>query len=369
MAEEVVQKAETLRDTIIDNTRVKMADTLSFKIFLAVSCAVTCAEPIVVGFGISNPAVYNLQIALLAISSALFVIGIALTFIVAAKDPEAQDIHNFSLLGALFDGEVFLELCLLIFGWATIFNDPGLSVLRCFRVFRLMWYLELYPAKFEKDYDPAEHFFSLRRACQLCLLYLERLGSETVSAASRGAVVVLALFFYCSYLVAVMFWYDERNLNTPEGYSCGTLNNCFIVMLRLAFYDGTGFDFMQTTMNSGAHGYTFVLFLYLIASAIILLNGLIGIFGNAFSTPEEVEKEPEEEDEKLLCGGDGNNANNNKKVIPAGNDRTDFDDSLAQSKQAVAAQMVTALEFQMAQLQSDLAALKALLANDGSRRV
>jgi hypothetical protein len=69
-------------------------------------------------------------------------------------------------------------------------------------------------------------------------------------------------------------------------------------MFRFAFY-GTGFDFLQTVMKSGTHEYTFLLLLYVIASAIILLNVLIGIFGNAFSIPAEaVEEEIEGKERK-----------------------------------------------------------------------
>ena len=38
------------------------------------------------------------------------------------------------------EGEYMFEFCCLAGGWCTIFRNPGLAVLRCFRVFRLLWY-------------------------------------------------------------------------------------------------------------------------------------------------------------------------------------------------------------------------------------
>jgi len=314
--------AETLQDSVIDNTRAKLSTTIYFKVFLTLMVLFTLAEPIVVGFPADGSA-YNLQIAILAVCSMLFVIHQIVTFATARNDPAYQDISSLELFQKLFDGEVNLELLCLVFGWATIFENRGLSALRCVRVFRLMWYFELFPNETEEDYDPNEHPFSIRRACQLCLLYLERLGTEVTTAASRGATVVLFMFFYISYLLAVVFWNEDGTLNTPEGQTCDTLNNCFIIMLRLAFYDGNGFDFLQATMNNGQHGYTFLLILYLIGSAIILLNGLIGIFGDAFSAPEVVEEEEKEHEkarEKEVAGlVDGRKG----KVLPSEEDGDD----------------------------------------------
>jgi len=38
------------------------------------------------------------------------------------------------------EGEYMFEFCCLAGGWLTIFRNPGLAILRCFRVFRLLWY-------------------------------------------------------------------------------------------------------------------------------------------------------------------------------------------------------------------------------------
>ena len=92
--------------------------------------------------------------------------------------------------------------------------------------------------------------------------------------------------------MAVICWDYDSSLVPIEGYpTCGTLTNCFIIMIRLSFYDGNGFDFLTAVIQSNQGGLAFLLFLYLILTAIILLNGLIGIFGNAFSDDDDEEDE------------------------------------------------------------------------------
>lgn len=39
------------------------------------------------------------------------------------------------------EGEYFFEGIILIYAWVTLPYRPGLAILRCFRVFRLLWYV------------------------------------------------------------------------------------------------------------------------------------------------------------------------------------------------------------------------------------
>lgn len=126
------------------------------------------------------------------------------------------------LLVELFDHETILNVVCIIFGWCTIAENPGVSVLRCLRCFRLLWYLELFTAEEEfeafeklvfklKDAIQNAQFvglnqlktrvapetedevvleevlrpddekpFSFVLGCQLCLLYLERLFQGSI---------------------------------------------------------------------------------------------------------------------------------------------------------------------------------------------
>lgn len=99
----------------------------------------------------------------------------------------------------LLDGEATMEFWLLTFGWATIFIDPALSSIRAVRVFRQMYYTQLFNADeaslmsrldvldtIEKPLRDEQRWFNFTYACQLCLLYMDRLGSEVFSKKSRG---------------------------------------------------------------------------------------------------------------------------------------------------------------------------------------
>ena len=148
-----------------------------------------------------------------------------------------------------------------------------------------------------KPIDPGEQFFSLAKASTIGLYYIESIGREIFTQNSKGGVILLGMFFYSSYIMAVIcVYYDRDSIITGEGYAtCGTITLCFIVMLRLIFYDGTGFDFLAAVVKNGQSGLAFLLLLYLIFNAIIILNGLIGIFGTAFKfEPEKIEEEIEE---------------------------------------------------------------------------
>ena len=51
----------------------------------------------------------------------------------------------------------------------------GIAALRCFRIIRYLWYFELIDPEEESD-APEEEWFSLTKASQLCLFYIEQLG-------------------------------------------------------------------------------------------------------------------------------------------------------------------------------------------------
>ncbi len=95
------------------------------------------------------------QIIVLAISTGLYgiqLIGVASRewdkiVMIQALSMGAQSmimpVGNFTPLKLFIfftaEGEYILEFCCLAGGWMTIYFRPGLAVLRCFRVFRLLW--------------------------------------------------------------------------------------------------------------------------------------------------------------------------------------------------------------------------------------
>lgn len=257
--------------------------SLVYNCMLLASFLLAIGEPILVGLG-SHGMIFSLQIAFLAASSGFFVVVLLLQSRYLISQDDFEEIQRSSLLFSLIEPDVVFEAACLSFGWATLFIRPGLAALRCIRVFRFCWYTHMYS---KEGFNPStDLFFGPRQVMVWIAVYLERLGAELFSSSSLGGVVVIALFLYISYLFAIVFWTEKNDIlieGSKDGNDCHSLNNCFITMLRLAFYDTNGFDYLQAMMNSGNHGYTFLLLLYVILAGIILLGGLIGIFSRVFA--------------------------------------------------------------------------------------
>jgi hypothetical protein len=284
-------KFPVFRDSVVVEARKRLSKTRFFKIFVLVSSLMALAEPFLVGYrpeGIT----YQLQITILTASSATFSIDIIMTAIFyqspSAGSGEAR-LTPLQIFLAIFETEVILDAVCIIFGWCTIFTYPGLAALRCFRLFRMLFYFELF-----RESRPSEggsnKLFSLQKASQLCLVYMKKIVQEVFTQESKGGVVIIAMWLYVSYLVAVVFWTQLHFLESSDDLNCSRLDTCFITMIRLSFYDGNGFDWLQALVTKGYGGYALICFLYMIASAIVLLNGLIGIFGGAFSVADDERK-------------------------------------------------------------------------------
>ena len=62
--------------------------------------------------------------------------------------------------------------------------------------------------------------------------------------------MLLAMYFYVTFVFAMLFWIDQGNLVTPASSDidpltgnntlCGTLIGCSVVLTRMTLYDGTG---------------------------------------------------------------------------------------------------------------------------------
>jgi len=273
-------------DIPIDNARDILKHKIYFQIFLAVSTALTLSEPFLVSYP-AHGITYELQSIVLAASSFLFFFGV---FLCLAHYPE-QDVENDKTLFAkfvdMFDGEVVLELLCLIWGWVFLYDYPGVAALRCIRVFRLLWYFELFLGDSDLDVAALAHtYYSPVRAVDLSLEYIEKLGNEFLTEKTGGGIVFLIAFFFVTYITAVVFWVDKPDLVTNEGIPCASLKTCFIVMLRFSFWDGNGFDYLEAVYqedHKDSGGYAVLMILYMIVAVIIILFGLIGIFGNSFT--------------------------------------------------------------------------------------
>lgn len=301
------KKPKTLLDTPLDKARVAFSEHDYFLPFLLLTVLFTIVEPILVAFPIDRPYILLLQRIVLGVSTGLMVIGhVAQALFMEDQFYTSESGENVikkipfeSKLFQTVDGESGIEVGSIILGWVFISNGRyGLACLRCLRVFRLLWYFELIPHEREDNYEPEEHMFSVSKSATLCILYLERLGLEFFSEKSRGGAVVLLIYFFTCFLFGVIFWHEAPGVSPAEGPLCAELVGCCLVMFRLSLYDGVGLDFLQAVIATGAAGLSVLLFLFLIFTAIILLNGLIGIFGNAFAAPES------EDDEEIQEGKD-----------------------------------------------------------------
>lgn len=116
----------------------------------------TFIEPVLCG-SYPTPAMLAVQFAVLSVSTLLFfmqLVGVAanewdkinaIEALVSFKSLRLpRRAHSLSLvkLWIFFtaEGEYFFEGIILGYAWATLPWRPGLAVLRCFRVFRLLWY-------------------------------------------------------------------------------------------------------------------------------------------------------------------------------------------------------------------------------------
>jgi len=262
-----------------------LSEQVWFKIWLTISILCALAEPILIAF----PETEVIQKIILGISTVLFFIGF-IAVMWAIKDGG----FLYRLKHAILS-EVYIEIVCLISGWILFYVEPAMAPLRCFRLYRFVWYSEFYTADTKTFWYPITFF------CHIVLQYLEKIGQELFTTSSRGGIVVLGFFFYTAYIMGMSFWQATYNLPlfSAEGGAnntlseCDTAAHCFLIMLRLTFFDGDGFDFVKSVLDYGYGGWVFLLILYMCFSALVLLNGLIGIFGASF---DEATQEDEEEE-------------------------------------------------------------------------
>lgn len=267
-------------DDPLDFARYSFSQQWYFLPFLIFAMGIALLEPIVIALG-NTGFWFNVQYVLLAAGTGTFMYGFTQTLSFYKGDEGICQ-----KMWKMCEGETKTELITLALGWVLLYDTPGVAALRCFRVFRFLWYFELFVRELPEDYDPAEDFFSPTKAGQLCVQYIEGMSNEIFSAKSNGGIVVIGLFFFLNYMFALVFWYQEplfQDYNGGPTY-CSTLLMCWVTMLRLSLYDGNGLDYLQMVIVSGVAGgaYGILLIVFTVASAIVLYNGLIGIFGAAF---------------------------------------------------------------------------------------
>ena len=296
--------AVTLKDNYGDNALVTLRASSRrhfhwFEIFIFISFSLSFSETLLIAWPEST---YTAQKVILALSTSTFIFSFFAMMWCMPKELSLIRRFRETLLP-----EVSLELIGLAWGWGFLFQRPGLASLRCFRIFRFVWYSEEYRAQY--DSERKDRFYIITHFGHLIVTYLDKMGRELFTFDSKGGVVVLGFYFYLAYIIAVTIHLKLRSLGlgdaTDTGSTapvarpidyCSTLNNCYFTMIRLSLYDGNGFDFVKALMDNNQQGLVVLLMLYTIASAFILLNGLIGIFGGAFQAATVEAGPPERKD-------------------------------------------------------------------------
>jgi hypothetical protein len=319
---------------IMISARIKMSKSWQFKFFLTIYIVFAIIESILIGFKHTGVA-YALQIAILGFCTFMYLFGLRLHFnFLQAEIEFGEEVPLSKLLTYLLEGPTIFELICYLFGWATIFPASGLAVLRCLRLFRIPYYLTYYIGEeISDDFDISKYFQFFFEFSQIFIDFIKNLFYEIFSTKSMGGIILFFMFFYIAYLFAIIFWIEEgfnyssttttntydddllnddlysgqySNIDNTFGY-CHNLNDCFILMIRLACLDSLGFDYLQVLMNRKQGGYTFLLFLFFIFMAMIIFNGLIGIFGRLFLHHRIVGHHPPPFHHMIGVGDDHNN--------------------------------------------------------------
>eukprot|EP01032_Pedospumella_encystans_P019654 gene19654-22351_t len=205
------------------------------------------------------------------------------------------------------EGEYILEFCCLVGGWCTIFLWPGLAVLRCFRVFRLLWFyeVEVFKRSTEAGLSPLFGVEFVKRGFKVlkfAIKSLTALGNEMfrLTNATKGGLLLMLIFFYSAFVMGTTLWIETGG----DDPACDSFQMCTYTMMRLTFYDGTGFDFTYSLTSK--HRFLFFLcIVYMCLTSFGILNGLVGIFGTAFSAASDDAFNDSDDEEEIENDDDG----------------------------------------------------------------
>ena len=76
--------------------------------------------------------------------------------------------------------------------------------------------------------------------------------------ATRGGMLLMMVFFYSAFVLGVSLWIETDGEN-PE---CLSFPQCSYNLMRLTFYDGTGFDLAYSLTTK--HRFLFFIFYFII---------------------------------------------------------------------------------------------------------
>lgn len=276
--------------------------------FWSLTTALILIEPILCSYDpYEHRATYKTQTAVLVVSTVAFAIEVtgatAYKHMENRKTTDTGENHGapMTLRTILFTGDKVLSFFCLLCGWIFLWYRPGIAALRCFRVFRILYFHELPEGlgdekgkgvldsvKFGMDkifyiFGGEKHTALVLKVCKFASKCLQSMSVEMffLTSETRGGFILMVMLFYSAFVVGCSMWIETRNI-TIANTSCDTLGSCVFTLLRLTFYDGTGLDFLWSL--SADYKFLFaIVVVYLCSTAFGILNGLIGIFGDIFN--------------------------------------------------------------------------------------
>lgn len=284
---------------MIAKARDDLAHTRWFTLFIILATFLALVEPVLICWEPEGDSYFNYQVYVMLASTCLFFIGTIILlsylpkYIIDPNDLSGQSMKNitltYGLLAIGLDSQTIFEMFFLGVGWITWYYYPSLAALRCLRVFRFFWTFDLV----EVDVD--DLLYPIVSQGRICLKFMRAIGYEFASGSrSRGAVLLILAFFYLNYLVSIVLSNALSDLSTDlhngatDVYLCSDIKHCMLTLFRLSFYDSIGLDFLEIVLADARRWpLSTLLVLYLITTSILILNGLIGIFGSIFSSQSE----------------------------------------------------------------------------------
>ena len=254
---------------------------------------------------------WTLQVILLVLSSLLLWVQVDVCFQRALRASSTGEVGvnrvatfvSLVLTYVEIKGVVIEILCLLC-GWIFIWFRPGIAILRCFRVLRILFYNDLptHPKRLIlKSLSVFLGVFTLEifvknsglvQAKKLARLYfklmkfisftMEHLGQEMffVSKKTRGGFALMVMLFYSIFVLGLVSWIDVASMKLSDADGtilCDKSSTCLSSVLRLTLWDDTGLNFLWSLAKSNRFLFAIIV-VFLCATSFGILNGLTGIF-------------------------------------------------------------------------------------------
>ena len=178
----IAHEIKSIEGVLSSQAKAKSAFIRSkfFKFYIVFTTILSILEPIFCGLTPLEVGVYpnyntfySLQIATLAASSFFYILGMLIAAIYVELDNTKSNLSYYGKLQFVFNNEGIFEFLCFTWGWACLFTADGLGMLRCFRVFRVIYYLEEEgrgnATRAEDDRAPNTKIISLQKLCYITL--------------------------------------------------------------------------------------------------------------------------------------------------------------------------------------------------------